>query len=150
MKMIALSAVVVSMLAATGAQADTASDIQEMKAMMKMMNQRLAKLEKENQTLKSQLKSSKTKTKSKRTTHHARSSKPAKRVHRVAAVPAPSQEQTDLEKKFAKATVVKSKAPVLKFSGLHYLGFVGNSADYMDGSTSSSTYFETRRNYLQV
>jgi len=150
MKMIALSAVVVSMLAATGAQADTASDIQEMKAMMKMMNQRLAKLEKENQTLKSQLKSSKKKTKSKSTMHHAKSSRPVKKAHSVAAVPTPSQEQTDLERKFGKATVVKSKAPVLKFSGLHYLGFVGNSADYMGGSTSSSTYFETRRNYLQV
>ncbi len=39
------------------------------------------------------------------------------------------------------ATVVKSKVPVLKFSGKHYLGFV---------HTDDSDAFETRRNYLQV
>jgi len=150
MKKVILSVVAISALAITGTYADTSSDIQEMKLMMKQMNQRLAKLEKENQTLKSQLKStkkSKKRKKNKSSTLHAKSSKPVKKVHTVSTVP---QEQTDFEKKFAKATVVKSKAPILKFSGLHYLGFVGNSADYMDGSTSSSTYFETRRNYLQV
>ena len=150
MKKVILSVVAISALAVTGTYADTSSDIQEMKLMMKQMNQRLAKLEKENHTLKSQLKStkkSKKRKKNKSSTLHAKSSKPVKKVHTVSTVP---QEQTDFEKKFAKATVVKSKAPVLKFSGLHYLGFVGNSADYMDGSTSSSTYFETRRNYLQV
>jgi len=41
----------------------------------------------------------------------------------------------------AGGTVVKSKAPVLKFSGKHYLGFVSNDGD---------NNFETRRNYLQV
>ena len=42
---------------------------------------------------------------------------------------------------FAGGTLVKSKAPVLKFSGKHYLGFVhGDDSDK----------FETRRNYFQV
>jgi hypothetical protein len=55
-----------------------------------------------------------------------------------------------LNKKYEKTAPVYASASKLKFSGLHYLGFVSNSADYMDGSTSSSSYFETRRNYLQV
>jgi hypothetical protein len=41
----------------------------------------------------------------------------------------------------AGGTVVKSKVPVLKFSGKHYLGFVSNE---------DTNKFETRRNYLQV
>ncbi len=41
---------------------------------------------------------------------------------------------------------VKSKAATLKFNGTHYLGFVHSEPD----SGSSSDYFETRRNYLQV
>ncbi len=44
-----------------------------------------------------------------------------------------------------KGTLVKSKAPVLKFSGKHYLGFVSDNAG--DDRTNE---FETRRNYLQV
>ncbi len=43
-------------------------------------------------------------------------------------------------------TPVFSKASSLKFSGVHYLGFVSSSPDVSD----SSTYFETRRNYFQV
>jgi hypothetical protein len=39
------------------------------------------------------------------------------------------------------ATIIKSKVPVLKFSGKHYLGFV---------SGDDTNKFETRRNYLQV
>jgi len=42
---------------------------------------------------------------------------------------------------FAEGTLVKSKVPVLKFSGKHYLGFVSNDGD---------NAFETRRNYFQV
>ena len=60
------------------------------------------------------------------------------------------EETTKLAEKYKKATPVFAKTSKLKFSGTHYLGFVSNNADYMDGSTSSSTYFETRRNYLQV
>ncbi len=43
-------------------------------------------------------------------------------------------------------SVVKSHAPVLKFSGTHYLGFTSISPDEGD----STNKFETRRNYLQV
>jgi len=57
-------------------------------------------------------------------------------------------ESTDgatLNKKFAKATVVKSKAPLLKFSGKHYIGFKS-----MDDNGNRVNYFETSRNYFQV
>ena len=47
-----------------------------------------------------------------------------------------------------KGTVVKSKVPVLKFSGTHYLGFVSDKVGASDGSRINK--FETRRNYLQV
>ncbi len=43
-------------------------------------------------------------------------------------------------------SVVKSKVPVLKFSGTHYLGYVNSSPEEGD----STNKFETRRNYLQV
>jgi hypothetical protein len=43
-------------------------------------------------------------------------------------------------------TIIKSKVPVLKFSGTHYLGFVNSSP--VEGD--STNIFETRRNYLQV
>jgi hypothetical protein len=43
----------------------------------------------------------------------------------------------------AEGTLVKSKVPVLKFSGKHYLGFISNS-------DKDINKFETRRNYLQV
>lgn len=42
-----------------------------------------------------------------------------------------------------KYTTIKSKAPILKFSGKHYLGFVSDSE-------TSVQKFETRRNYFQV
>jgi hypothetical protein len=130
MKKILLSTVAISMLAVTGAYADSASDIAEMKAMMKQMNQRLATLEKENIQLKSQAKKSKkTSTKKKKATKEV------------------TNEETQAHvEKFAKATVVKSKAPLLKFSGKHYLGFVSSEKDGADRENA----FETRRNYFQV
>ena len=45
----------------------------------------------------------------------------------------------------ASESVVKSKVPVLNFSGTHYLGFVSSE---QDGERSNK--FETRRNYFQV
>jgi len=44
-----------------------------------------------------------------------------------------------------KGTLVKSKVPVLKISGKHYLGFVSDNA-----GDSRKNEFETRRNYLQI
>ncbi len=41
------------------------------------------------------------------------------------------------------ATTVKSKVPLLKFSGTHYLGFVHDSE-------TDTNEFETRRNYFQI
>ena len=52
MKKIILSTVTCATLVLSGLQADTGSDIAEMKAMMKQMSQRLAKLETENKQLK--------------------------------------------------------------------------------------------------
>ena len=52
------------------------------------------------------------------------------------------QDSAKLNRKFEKATLVKSKLPILKFSGKHYLGFVS--------SDDKGEKFETRRNYLQV
>jgi len=43
-------------------------------------------------------------------------------------------------------SIVKSKVPVLKFSGKHYLGFVSSKAKNADRENN----FETRRNYFQV
>jgi len=45
-----------------------------------------------------------------------------------------------------KGTLVKSKTPVLKFSGKHYLGFVSKKGENSDRKNA----FETRRNYFQV
>lgn len=62
---------------------------------------------------------------------------------------------TDLENTKASASVkapkkkgslVKSKVPVLKFSGKHYLGFKSSKSD----SSDRDNRFETRRNYFQV
>ena len=53
------------------------------------------------------------------------------------------QHTTPLKAK--KYTKVKSKAPVLQFSGKHYLGFVSDKA-----GSDRKNYFETRRNYFQV
>ena len=126
MKKIILSTVAITTLALTGVHADTGSDIAEMKAMMKQMSQRLAKLEAENKQLKSTQK------------------KQAKVVKQV------QKKQSSSKKVLAVAdihekpkTVVKSKAGVLKFSGKHYLGFVSDSE-------KGTNKFETRRNYLQV
>jgi len=126
MKKIILSTVAITTLALTGVHADTGSDIAEMKAMMKQMSQRLAKLEAENKQLKSTQK------------------KQAKVVKQV------QKKQSSSKKVLAVAdihekpkTVVKSKAGVLKFSGKHYLGFVSDSK-------KGTNKFETRRNYLQV
>ena len=91
-----LSLAAISVLAISGADANSSSEIKELKSNMATMQKQIEKLEKENKT------------------------------------------------------IVKAHAPVLKFSGTHYLGFVSSSADYVDGSTGSSNYFETRRNYLQV
>lgn len=134
MRKILLSTAAISMLTVTGVYADSASDIAEMKAMMKQMNQRLAKLEKENIQLKSQARqTTKISTKKHKTT--------------AAAKTDVTEEETVAHvERFAKATVVKSKVPVLEFSGKHYLGFVSSE----DGAGESSSYFETRRNYLQV
>jgi hypothetical protein len=52
------------------------------------------------------------------------------------------QDSAKLNQKFEKSTVVKSKLPLLKFSGKHYIGFVS--------SDNKGEKFETRRNYLQV
>ena len=48
--------------------------------------------------------------------------------------------------KSKKGVVVKSKVPVLKFSGTHYLGFVNSE----NGANETSNKFQTRRNYFQV
>jgi hypothetical protein len=45
---------------------------------------------------------------------------------------------------------IKSKAPVIEFSGTHYLGFVNKSSEAKDGTTTDTNYFEGRRNYLQA
>lgn len=68
MNKIVLSTVAITMLALTGANADSTSDIADMKAMMMQMNKRLAILEKENIQLKSQVKKTKTNTVKKKTT----------------------------------------------------------------------------------
>ena len=134
MKKIVLSTVAITMLALTGANADSASDIVEMKAMMKQMNQRLAKLEKENIQLKSQAKQAK------------KNSTKKKKTTAVAKTEVTNEETTTHVEKFAKASVVKSKASLLKFSGKHYLGFVSSEENGGDRSNK----FETRRNYFQV
>ena len=131
MKKIVLSTVAITVLAITGANADSASDIAEMKAMMKQMNQRLAKLEQENLQLKSQAKKAKSTKHSKKSSSH------------VAKKEVTNEETSVHVEKFAKATVVKSKVPVLKFSGKHYLGFVSDVE-------KEENKFETRRNYFQV
>ncbi len=143
LKKIILSTVAITTLAMTGANADTGSDIAEMKAMMKQMSQRLAKLEQENTQLKA------TQTKQAKEVKQAKAEikrSAPKKTTKVAKAEVTNEETAAHVEKFAKATIVKSKVPVLKFSGKHYLGFVSNSPD--EGSSSSK--FETRRNYLQV
>lgn len=133
MKKTILSLVTISAIATTGALADSTTDIAELKAMMMEMNKRLAKLEMENRQLKAKVAKKKMST-------------PKKKVHYTKSEQ--SQKIAVLEEKVEKIqkhTAVKSKVPVLKFSGTHYLGFVSDSA-----GDKTENYFETRRNYLQV
>jgi len=138
MKKIILSTIAIATLALTGAQADTGSDIAEMKAMMKQMSQRLAKVEAENKTLKAQ----KQHVAHKKSSHkHVVTSK--KQQDKIASL----EEKVEvLEKKYTKATPVFAKTSKLKFSGQHYLGFVSKNAV----GSSATNNFEMRRNYLQV
>ena len=140
MKKILLSTVTIATLAMTGAQADSASDIAEMKAMMKQMNARLAKLESENKQLKAAAKK-------KKTAHHS-----TKKKHVAKRAPVAEPEKVDtLVEKYEKATPVFSKVSKLKFSGKHYIGFVSNKVkDTATGESFRDNYFETRRNYIQV
>jgi len=128
MKKILLSTVTISMLAVTGSYADSSSDIAEMKMMIRQMNQRLAKLETENKQLK------------------AKQKKQAKVVKQVQKKQASGKGVVEVASIAPKGTLVKSKVPVLKFSGKHYLGFVSSKAD--GGNRKNA--FETRRNYFQV
>ena len=145
MKKILLSTVAISVLAVTVSYADSASDIAEMKVMMQQMNQRLAKLEKENVQLKAQAKKTKTARKSSTKKSSTKKSTWTKKTS-SGEYEVTDEETADHVVKFAKATVVKSKVPVLKFSGKHYLGFVNSKLDHHD----TENRFETRRNYLQV
>jgi len=148
LKKIVLSTVAITMLALTGANADSTSDIAEMKLMMKQMNQRLAKLETENKQLKSQVNKTSTKKKSSSKKKYTAKKKTStkKKTAILAVTPEVTEEETAAHvEKFAKASVVKSKAPLLKFSGKHYLGFVSSE----QGGVRDN-YFETRRNYFQV
>ncbi len=145
LKKILLSTVAISVLAVTVSYADSASDIAEMKVMMQQMNQRLAKLEKENVQLKAQAKKTKTARKSSTKKSSTKKSTWTKKTS-SGEYEVTDEETADHVVKFAKATVVKSKVPVLKFSGKHYLGFVGSKLQHHD----SENKFETRRNYIQV
>jgi len=143
MKKTVLSLVAISAIITTGALADSATDIAELKAMMQQMNKRLAKLEAENRQLKAQAKKKKSVTRhaskkkhEKHTKHYAASTQSAK----IAVL---EEKVETLEKKSDKETAVFSKVPKLKFSGKHYLGFVSDSE-------KDRNKFETRRNYLQL
>ena len=57
-----------------------------------------------------------------------------------------SLEQNNIQVAKPKGITVKSKAPVIKFSGTHYLGFVHRE----NGANVKSNKFETRRNYFQA
>jgi len=127
LKKIILSTIAITTLALTSVSADTSSDIAEMKAMMKQMSQRLAKLEAENTKLKATQK---------------KQAKVVKQVQKKQHSPKQVLAVADIHEK-PKGTLVKSKVPVLKFSGKHYLGFVS------DGEKGTNK-FETRRNYIQV
>lgn len=132
MKKIILSTVAITTLAMTGVSANTSTDIAEMKAMMKQMNQRLAKLETENKQLKSKV---------------AQKEKTAKKKTYAASTPVEKQEKVDtLVETYEKATPVFAKTSKIKFSGQHYLGFVSQK----DSGESYDNKFEMRRNYLQT
>jgi len=111
------------------------------------MNQRLAKLEKENIALKSQVQKSKYTHKTHKKKKHSKKRSVKKPVHYTKSQQ--SEKIAVLEEKVEKIenhTTVKSKVPVLKFSGKHYLGFVSSE----DGNGERGNKFETRRNYFQV
>jgi len=129
MKKTILSLVAISAISTTGVLANSTTDIAELKAMMMETNKRLATLETENKQLKAQVK--KTKTARKRY---------ASKGKGVMLADNSLEERVE---KLEKHTTVKSKVPVLKFSGDHYLGFVSDSE-------KGTNKFETRRNYLQV
>jgi Ni/Co efflux regulator RcnB len=133
MKKIILSTVAITTLALTGAHADTSSDIADMKAMMKQMSQRLAKLEAENTKLK------------------ANQKKQAKVVKKVQARQTLGKTMIPATSINKESTPVFAKASKLKFSGTHYIGFVSaNNKNTATGESFRDNYFETRRNYLQV
>ena len=142
MRKIILSTVAIATMSISGAYADTSSDIAAMKAMMQEMSTRLAKLEQENIQLKA------TQKKQEKEVKQVKAETKAKKKKRtaIAKEDVTSEDTAAHVVKFAKATVVKSKVPVLKFSGKHYLGYVSDNP----GSTSSAGKFETRRNYFQV
>jgi len=66
-----------------------------------------------------------------------------KKIEKLESEKAAKKEVVEVASVAPKGTLVKSKAPVLKFSGKHYLGFVSDSEN-------DTNKFETRRNYLQV
>ncbi len=137
MKKIILSLVTISALSTTGVLADSTTDIAELKAMMQQMNKRLVKLEAENKRLKAETKKHiKTHTSSKKSHKHYTSSKQQEKV-------AVLEEKVEI---LEKHTAVKSKAPVLKFSGQHYLHY--QSLEDANGDTTNK--FGVSRNYLQV
>jgi len=148
MKQILLSTVAIMTLATSGAMADTASEIAEMKAMMMEMSQRLAKLEAENAKLKAEKKpdvpKKSTPPKHVASSKHVVTSK--KENDKIASL---EKKVETLEAQYGKETPTFSKASKLEFSGLHYLGFVSDHKK-VNGISSTDNYFETRRNYLQV
>jgi hypothetical protein len=145
MKKIILSTVAIATMSLSGAYADTSSDIAAMKAMMQEMSKRLAKLEQENIQLKANQKKQAKEVKQAKAEIKKVTPKNTKRKA-IAKADVTNEETAAHVEKFAKATVVKSKVPVLKFSGKHYLGFVHNKESHED----STNRFETRRNYFQV
>jgi len=147
MKKTLLSLVTISAIATTGALASSDTDIAELKAMMQQMNKRLAKLEAENKQLKAQVSKKK-----KTATHHASKSAPAHKYRSSAAKDDRVAALEEKVEKLEKQTPVFSKSSKLKFSGLHYLGFVHGK--HTEGGSTPNNYsyndFETRRNYIQV
>jgi hypothetical protein len=143
MKKTILSLVAISAIATTGALADSATDIAELKAMMQEMNKRLAKLEAENRRLKAEKKKSVTHHASRKRKQHKKPVKHYAASTQSEKIAALEEKVETLEKKSDKETAVFSKVPKLKFSGKHYLGFVSDSENDLNK-------FETRRNYLQL
>ena len=135
MKRTILSLAAISAIATTGALADSTTDIAELKAMMAQMNQRLAKLEAENKQLKAKAKAtSHKKTAHKKHVHYTKTEQSEK----IAAL----EEKVE---KIEKHAAVKSHAPVLKFSGTHYMHYRS-----LDNGTETTNKFGMTRNYLQV